>query len=484
MRIEWKKNWMGMISMVLFGLFPCITIYFHNVTEARFVDVAFVMVIFLVTAGILWFLFSRLLKSVAKGIAITNIAMILLCNFELLADFFGECWYKYYCMIALCVLVLGVLLAWMRYWKEDFLVELNDIFFVVMMVLVAINAFPALPAIANKMIAHYKILPSVSEMQISKVDLETAPNVYYLIFDEYGGAQNLQQQLQYDNSSYMNSLRDRGFNVSDTSYNMEGISTHAIVPNLLNLEYVVEEGSVDQQFYMKNPKLYALMQKMGYDVNTCSHIEFLDNGLSRRAYDSALYYEGFAGYMVLERSAFIHLYNWLIPEERKQSVSYEKTLLDSIEWFMDSIDLAAQAKRPQFYNVYFQAPHNPFLYREDGTSVSSGLWYEYTGENYLPYLEWTNKQIDSMVKHIMEVDPESIIIIQADHGFRYWFLNHLPLDDAELERSNHNILNCVYYKGEELEIEGLSGINTLRKVLNTEFGLDFDMIEYQPGLVD
>lgn len=41
-----------------------------------------------------------------------------------------------------------------------------------------------------------------------------------------------------------------------------------------------------------------------------------------------------------------------------------------------------------------------------------------------------------------------------------------------------NILNCVYW-GAEVEvqdIEGLSGINTLRLVLNIEFGSDFEMI--------
>lgn len=46
------------------------------------------------------------------------------------------------------------------------------------------------------------------------------------------------------------------------------------------------------------------------------------------------------------------------------------------------------------------------------------------------------------------------------------------------EKYMENILNCVYW-GAEVEvqdIEGLSGINTLRLVLNIEFGSDFEMI--------
>ena len=38
-------------------------------------------------------------------------------------------------------------------------------------------------------------------------------------------------------------------------------------------------------------------------------------------------------------------------------------------------------------------------------------------------------------------------------------------------------MNCVYYRGEELPIQGLTGINTIRTVLNHVFGTDYEMIE-------
>ena len=40
-----------------------------------------------------------------------------------------------------------------------------------------------------------------------------------------------------------------------------------------------------------------------------------------------------------------------------------------------------------------------------------------------------------------------------------------------------NILNCVYYQGETFEIEGETGINTMRKVFSQVLGAELPPIE-------
>ena len=81
---------------------------------------------------------------------------------------------------------------------------------------------------------------------------------------------------------------------------------------------------------------------------------------------------------------------------------------------------------------------------------------------------------------IIENDPEAVIILQSDHGARYPFHCEMIREEKRNieEKYMENILNCVYW-GAEVEaqdIEGLSGVNTLRLVLNIEFGSDFEMI--------
>ena len=52
---------------------------------------------------------------------------------------------------------------------------------------------------------------------------------------------------------------------------------------------------------------------------------------------------------------------------------------------------------------------------------------------------------------------------------------------TKLPEYMQNILNCVYYKGEKLDIESMTSINTWRTVLNTYFGTDYEMLPAPEG---
>ena len=75
-----------------------------------------------------------------------------------------------------------------------------------------------------------------------------------------------------------------------------------------------------------------------------------------------------------------------------------------------------------------------------------------------------------IVKHIVSKDPESVIVLCSDHSAR----------GIKAGIDMCQIFNCVYFRGEEMDIEGLSGINTLRIILNNMFGFDYEMIETIP----
>jgi len=95
---------------------------------------------------------------------------------------------------------------------------------------------------------------------------------------------------------------------------------------------------------------------------------------------------------------------------------------------------------------------------------------------YLGQYIFATEKMREIAELLVENDPNSIIIIQSDHGARAssdpdLFLEIFPLEDVS------NIFNAVYYKGEKLDIEGLSGVNTLRLVLNKAFTERFDMLE-------
>lgn len=492
---------MGCFATFWFVLFPCLLIYFENVGEAKIMDVMPVMIFYLFVAVILLPVYFMVFKKLSKSIAMVNVTMAILLNFELLAGLFTEFSYKNYVLFGGVVLLLAAIGFIMKHINEDFVVELNDVFCVVLTVLILVNGIPTIPTIVHKLTVTAQRGTEFDDITIQKADSEQAPNLYYLIFDEYGGSQNLKEFMDFDNSEFLNSLRDKQFNVSEDSYNMESVSTETVVANLLNLSYVAD-GSMpiaEQIKYLEDPNLYFLMDKLGYEINICSHTSFLDNRKSTRCFHSNVYFENLAGYQVLKRSIFIHLYEMIAGGEENAFQQYEETneednapiwnytmqsyrgdILNSMEYYMKLSDIAVLEKKPQFSIGYFQAPHYPFVFQADGTPTPSvketAIWEP---KNYLPFLQWTNGKIEEIVSYIIDMDSNSIIIIQSDHGARY--VDRMGERGLEVDRSKeiyqHNILNCVYYKGELFDIGGESGINTLRKVLNSEFDLDLEMIK-------
>jgi hypothetical protein len=129
-----------------------------------------------------------------------------------------------------------------------------------------------------------------------------------------------------------------------------------------------------------------------------------------------------------------------------------------------------------FTAFHINLPHCPFSFDEDGNRVKSTHYINWKDQKYyLGQYKYATKLMQKIVDTIIANDPESIIILQSDHSAR-------AMEDAAVHKTFDynditNFFNAVYFHGNELDIEGLSGINTLAKVLNTEFGMEIPLKE-------
>ena len=73
-----------------------------------------------------------------------------------------------------------------------------------------------------------------------------------------------------------------------------------------------------------------------------------------------------------------------------------------------------------------------------------------------------------IIENIIENDPEAVVLLMSDHGAR-------SRSEFTIEMKT-NPLNAVYFRGEKLDIEGLSSVNTLRTILNRLLQLDLPMV--------
>lgn len=127
-----------------------------------------------------------------------------------------------------------------------------------------------------------------------------------------------------------------------------------------------------------------------------------------------------------------------------------------------------------FTLAYFCLPHSPFIVDEEGREVGLG---GYVGSEswsnkdyYLGQFKYTtSKLMLPILDTIVTDDPDAVIILMSDHGAR-----GTPGVTWEMKT---NSLNTVYYRGQDMEIEGLSNVNTLRTVLNRLFSLDYEMVD-------
>ena len=151
---------------------------------------------------------------------------------------------------------------------------------------------------------------------------------------------------------------------------------------------------------------------------------------------------------------------------------------------LDAMDNAWQETDggPTLTLGYVQCPHSAFIYQKDGTQVPEADALNWRDpQYYLGQLQYVNGRILGAVDQILAHDPSTVVILQSDHGVRLGY--HLaeeygdPYAPETETIHQQNILNCVYIGGEAMDISGLSGINTLRTVLNRLFDLGYDMVE-------
>ena len=470
-----RKFLLPVLAVVLTCFYPCAFSYLENAGEARGTDMLPMLGIFLATALVLLTISALLLRRFAAGGLFTCIAMLAVCNCGLIARFLKHHlgWFRdrYLLLAAAVVLVLLLIFLWRH--KRFPAQECCGILAVLFAALTVMKLIPAAPTL-------WRVL----SFQPAQLELEAdtfqgdKPNVYYFILDEYGGTENLDRYYDFDNEDFHRFLADNRFNVSDTSKNTESIWTSTLVPNLLNLGYCAEDRMPERVKlrYLEKPLLFRVFWDNGYDVNLISHRSFIsaegcrllsDEQLPDRItiflFDNSIYslVPGLRGL----------LRNTLGLEDHRDHAQNVQDIFDCMEGCYAQV-----GDKPTLTVSYVQCPHYPFVFDAQGNVVDGGRNIQ-DKHFYLDQLAYVNTVLETSIQNILDTDPDCLIVLQSDHGTRYpgqMLLYYGEPDyDPVLETPYmQNVLNCVYWGGRPLNIEGETGINTWRLILREVFGVD------------
>lgn len=484
----WSAGWLPALSVLLTCFFPCAFLYAHNVDEAPFTSMFPFFGVFVLNAVIFFIIYGLILRGFGRAAFMTNMSMLAVINFSVCLSGLQHLIPKLTPVALMIVFgVILLLLLALLLWKKPQLKILCGLFALSFGVLIAVNFVTA--AVFNLRASDPPDSTEAFETYEPKTLSGEKPNVYFFLFDGYGGAENLKHYYDYDNEPFLTALEDKGFTVSRDSHNPESLRTVTIVPNLMNMNYVIDGDMTTAQrdAFLVMPNLFRTFADNGYQINLINHLNYfgsegcnvLTEKQSRRTISDFLLKNSLYcqfDFITSELNHYIHAdYVATYTGPLFNALDAEKTCWEHV------------GDKPTLTMGYIQCPHAPTILDKNGKLVDN---YENVGwqwdrhELYLGQLEFVNSHILELVSTIQEHDPDALIIVQSDHGSRqanhYYSMGIAGWETFDAPTENlfmQNILNCVYYRGENFPIQGLTGINTLRTVLNQMFGTDYEMIE-------
>jgi hypothetical protein len=313
---------------------------------------------------------------------------------------------------------------------------------------------------------------------------ENPPDVYYFILDSYGREDLLQEAYGYDNSDFVNGLRERGFYVAECSQS-NYVRTELSLASTLNMSYL---QGLDPAFddpestrrrvlwdSLKHSAVRHSFESMGYKT-----VSFATGFAWNELEDANVFYTpppfsaGLSEFETLFMQTTLALHaqdlGWLDPDEMMGHNFRNRTL-----HIFDKIDDIARMPAPTYAHIHVIPPHPPFVFGPNGQpTYPPNFWNENReypadlyAKGYQNQLTFINQKVLEAVDTLLtESDTPPVIIMHGDHGpwlqpreKRFW------------------ILNAYYLPGHNDELyPTISPVNTFRLIFDAYFGGKYDML--------
>lgn len=318
------------------------------------------------------------------------------------------------------------------------------------------------------------------------------PDIYYIILDSYVREDALLDLYEFDNSGFLQNLRDRGFFIGDcsrsnyahtrlslsSSLNMNyldalGVNFDPDTRNIRDLDHLIRKSSVNR-----------VLRDFGYQT-----IAFETGYIFTELKDADQYYESKTNLLF---SPFIEPFEYLYVEN-----SIFKVVIDTESGFLyrgfsklyfpfseqetrvknifKTLPEISEIPGPKFVFVHLEIPHHPFIFLPDGSINPDHRFYpgiympedtKLMGEGYINQVKFVNAEIMTIIDEIQNnstIPP--VIILQGDHGLQ--------------GGDRLNILNAISIPnaGEGTFYASISPVNTFRAVFNETYGTDLPYLD-------
>ena len=305
------------------------------------------------------------------------------------------------------------------------------------------------------------------------------PDVYFLVFDEYSSSVSLKENYGYDNSSLDSFLLSKGFYISRQSksnytytvFSLASTLNFNYFKNAKDLSFPDGFGAVWNQIYEN--KVFTAFKDEGYEIKNLSFFNINENPApaesfsrvwtSKFLFDKSLFHLLNLGYLWFDKKYYTH----------------------KLEDKMSSIQTAFSNKseKPKFYYIHFILPHHPYVFNSDGSERSSTEYTKVVADKskyYLQQLIFTNTVIKEVINKIMQLDKKKIILLEGDHGNRFYTSQNSSIKTKYFsEKNDFKNLNAYYFfdKNYSKLYDSISPVNSFRVVFSQYFNKPYPLLK-------
>lgn len=321
------------------------------------------------------------------------------------------------------------------------------------------------------------------------------PDIYYLILDGYAREDVLQEIYNYDNSEFIDSLKEMGFYTADLARS-NYLHTYLSLPSTLNMRYLDElpkkyglhpiSDDAAKQLAAHN-EVSQKLKNYGYTIiNLSSTWEGTnENFQADITYKKDEYFKILGKNITLNESNITFLQTTLLYPLIKEV--WGDALRSVTMTTLQKLPTIPYQQEKKFVLAHIMIPHPPYVFTAKGDPVPNAE-FENADEGpdrrpkYLEQLIFISNQIIPIIQNIIQNSQKPpIIILQSDHGpasifgrREDWLKNYSQ--KGIKERSS--ILYAVYFPDKDYQefYETITPVNTFRILFNHYFDENLEIL--------
>ncbi|MBQ2644777.1 sulfatase-like hydrolase/transferase, partial [bacterium] len=267
---------------------------------------------------------------------------------------------------------------------------------------------------------------------IEKTD-KTKPDIWFIILDAYINSNIAKNNMNFDNTDFVNALKEKGYYFVDKSMANYGHTLYS-VPSMLNCDYLNNLGLVKEEtMETLGAKVISLYKKSKfiktiYDGNyKIYYVNMFPKELIADSFDVPSEMYSFNEtknkktdtfkIFVMEQSILFYKSNdsYGVQDRLKTLQSFEA--LNKISEIKES--------RPKFVFSHIKCPHYPYVFNKNGempnryemrTDKTANSTVYPNNKSYFEQILYLNKIVLDLSNNILKNNPNSVIILISDHG--------------------------------------------------------------------